>query len=144
LADFCKSIAAETSDWNVWAPYAHFRVWLVSTRQGKSELATAELQSYLHGRHSRKPDDWPSKIGHLLAGELAEPELLGAAKNANPITEGQQLCEAYFYVGAKHLFAGDKVTATDYFQKSIATDKKTCPECTSAAAELKFLTAQKN
>ena len=38
--------------------------------------------------------------------------------------------------------AANKATATDYFQKSVATDAKDYYEFTSAAAELKFLKAR--
>lgn len=91
-----------------------------------------------------KPNDWPSKIGLFLTGQLAEPEFLAAAKNGEPKKEAGRFCEAYFYAGSKHLFAGDKSTALDYFQKSIATDQKSYTEYIIAVAELKFLSAQKN
>jgi lipoprotein NlpI len=106
---------------------------------GEGEAANTELQTYLRGRTTRKADDWASKIGHFLAGQLAEPELLAAAKNEVKKTEAGQLCEAYFYAGSKHLFAGDKAVARDYFQKAIATDRKDFAEYTSAVAELKYL-----
>ena len=139
LADFRDAIKLDSA-----RDYARFWIWLIRARLGEAESATKELQKYLTGRTIGKPGDWESKVGRFLTGELAEPEFLAAAKNADPRMEVGQLCEAYFYVGSKHLFAGDKATATDYFQKSIATDKKTCMEYFSAVAELKFLKAQKN
>ena len=100
-------------------------------------------EAYLSGRASGKPDDWAAKVGHFLTGQLSEPEFLAAAKNADSKKEAGQLCEAYFYAGSKHLFAGDKAAATDYFEKCIATEQKDYFEYASAVAELKFLKGQK-
>jgi lipoprotein NlpI len=102
-----------------------------------------ELQTYLAGRTNGQPDDWPSEIGHFLAGQLAEPEFLAAAKNADSKKETGQLCEAYFYAGSKRLFAGEKAAAMDYSHKSIATERKDFIEYASAVAELKSLKGQK-
>jgi hypothetical protein len=41
------------------------------------------------------------------------------------------------------LFAGDQAAAKDYFQKTIATDRKDFIEYASAATELKFWKGQK-
>jgi len=138
LFDFRKAAELDSSN-----DYARFWVWLIRARLGERESATTELQTYLAGRANGKLDDWASKIGHFLAGQLAEPELLAAAKNADQKKEAGQLCEAYFYAGSKHLFAGDKSVAEDYFEKSIATDYKAYLEYASAVAELKSLEKQK-
>ena len=69
--------------------------------------------------------------------------MLAAAKNVDQKKENGQFCEAYFYAGSKHLFAGDKVAATDYFQKCIATEQKDYFEYASAMVELNLLKAPK-
>jgi lipoprotein NlpI len=138
LVDFRKELEFDSTN-----DYTRFRVWLIRARQGETEAATAELQKYLSGRASGKPDDWAAKVGHFLTGQLSEPEFLAAAKNADSKKEAGQLCEAYFYAGSKHLFAGDKAAATDYFEKCIATEQKDYFEYASAVAELKFLKGQK-
>jgi tetratricopeptide (TPR) repeat protein len=139
LTDYRKAVELDPS-----IDVYHFRVWLVRVRLGEVEPATVELQQYLAGRTTGKPDDWVCKLGRFLTGQLPEPEFLASAKNPNQTTEAVQLCLAYFYAGSKHLIAGDKATATDYFQQSIATDQKDALEYISAVAELKFLDAQKN
>lgn len=123
--------------------YARFRVWLIRVRSGDADAATKELQTYLGSRTIGKPDDWESKIGHYLAGQLPEQEFFAAAKNADPRTESTQLCEGYFYAGSKHLFAGDKAVAMTSFQEAIAMNHKGLDEYDSAAAELKFMQAAK-
>jgi lipoprotein NlpI len=137
LVDFTKEAELDAAN-----DYAQFRLWLLRTRLGESESANQKLQSYLATRKPLKAPDWALTVNRYLVGQLTEPEFLAAAKTADPKTEAGQLCEAYFYAGSKHLFAGDKAAATDYFQKSIATGKTTYTEYSSAAAELKFLKAQ--
>jgi serine/threonine protein kinase/WD40 repeat protein/tetratricopeptide (TPR) repeat protein len=141
LLDFRRPVELDSpSD---LSDYARFRIWLVRARLGEAEAATAELQTYLAVRSTGKPDDWPSKIGRFLAGRLAEADFLAAARNVDARMEAGQLCEAYFYAASKHLVAGDKAKAKDYFEKSIATDKNGYTEHASAVADLKFLRAEK-
>jgi lipoprotein NlpI len=137
LVDFRKAVELNPTN-----DYAHFRVCISRARLGEEEAATTELQAYLPGRAKGKKEDWASRIGRFLAGQLAEPEFLAAAKNGDPKKEAGETCEAYFYAGEKRLLAGDNATATDYFQRSIATDMKNYYEYASAAAELKFLEGQ--
>jgi lipoprotein NlpI len=124
--------------------YARFRLCLTRAWLGQALAATTELQIYLAGPANGQPDRWPSKIGLFLSGQLAEPGFLAAAKNADQPAEARQLCQAYFYAGSKHLLAGDKSAAVDYFQKSIAANETACLEYASAVAGLKSLQAQKN
>ncbi|MGD0816264.1 MAG: hypothetical protein ABSA83_21945 [Verrucomicrobiota bacterium] len=137
MVDFSKVVELDSSN-----DYARFRLWLIRARLGEVEAATMELQTYLAGRANGRLD-WASKIGHFLAGQLPEPEFLAAAKNGDQKTTTGQLCEAYFYAASKHLFCGQRPIATDYFQKSIATDKSDYLEYASAVAELKYLNNQK-
>jgi lipoprotein NlpI len=138
LIDFHKAHELAPSN-----DYVAIWLWLVRARLGEKQAATTELQTYLSGRANAKLDDWPLKIGLFLAGKLPEPEFLAAAKNANPIKEAGQLCEAYFYAGSKDSFTGKKEVAKDYFRKSIATEQKGYTEYISAVAELKSLETQK-
>ena len=124
--------------------YPRFWVWLIRARLGETKVATTELQTYLAGRNTGNPNDWASEVGRFLAGQMAEQELLVAAKNPDLKTEAAQMCNFYFYAGSKHLFAGDKDTTTDYFKKCIATGKRGYLEYIVAAAELKLLKAEKN
>jgi lipoprotein NlpI len=139
LLDFRKAFGMDSS-----REYDRFSIWLIRARLGEAEAATTELQSYLPGRATRKPDNWPGKVGRFLAGQLPEPDFLAAAKNSDSKREAGQLCEAYFYAGSKRLLAGDKATAEEYFQKSIATGQRSAWVYSSAAAELKLLKTPRN
>ena len=138
LADFHKVCELNSDALN---GYAHFCLWLVRARLGEQAAATKELQDYWDNRKTGTPDDWPSKISSLLTGQLTEPNFLKTAENADKKKDGEQHCEAYFYAGSKRLIEGDKATATDYFEKCLATGMKTFTEYKSAVAELKYLKA---
>jgi lipoprotein NlpI len=135
LADFRKSceLGSDNQD------YSYFRIWLIRARLGEKEAATQELAAYLERRNAQKPDDWPLKVGRFLAGQLSESDFLTAANDPNLQTSKEQHCEAYFYVGSKHLIENDKLAAVDNLKKCLTTDLTTFEEYTSAATELLFL-----
>ena len=137
LADLSKSCAMDLGVQH--QDYSHFYVWLIRARLGEKDAATKELQSYLDNRKTGTSDDWPSKVANFLTGQLTEPDFFKTSENADKQTDGGQHCEAYFYAGSKRLAGGDKTTATDYFEKCLATGCKGFTEYTSAAAELKNL-----
>jgi len=114
LADFTKAIEIKPSSAEAYANRAY-------VRQMKGDW-----------------DDWPAKISGFLTGQLTEPDFFKAAENADKKKDREQHCEAYFYAGSKRLIENDKITATNYFKKSLATDVKTFSEYQSAAAELKL------
>lgn len=135
LADFRKSceLGSDNQD------YSYFRIWLIRARLGEKEAATQELAAYLEHRKAQNPDDWPSKVGRFLAGQLSESDFLKAADDPNLQTSKEQHCEAYFYVGSKHLIENDKMAAVDFFKKCLTTNVTNFEEYTSAATELLFL-----
>jgi HEAT repeat protein len=137
LADFRKAreLGSDARD------YSCFRLWLLQARSGEKDAATRELAACLEQRPAGKPDDWPSKIGRFLAGQMTEADLFKAAADPNAQTAREQHCEAYFYAGSKRLIEGDQTTAADYFKQCVATDVKKFEEYSSAVAELKFLKA---
>jgi lipoprotein NlpI len=139
LADFRKSceLGSPCQD------DSFFHAWLVRARLGEKEAATEELQTYWNSRQTGTLDDWPSKIGSFLTGQLAEPDFLKEAENSDKQKDNEQHCEAYFYAGSKRLLEGDKITATDYFEKCRPTDVKDFSEYQSATAELKSLKVTK-
>jgi lipoprotein NlpI len=101
------------------------------------------LLSYLANRKPGDPPDWPLSILRYLVGQIPESELLASAKNPDPKTESEHLCEAYFYSGSRHLISGDNKMAIDFFKLCIATDRRDFCEYKSAAAELKALDSPK-
>jgi ankyrin repeat protein len=135
LADFRKSCALGSANQD----YSFFRICLIRVRLGEKEAATEEVAAYLERRAGQKPNDWPSKVGGFLAGQLSESDFLKAADDPNLQTSKEQHCEAYFYVGSKHLIEKDRMAAVDYFKKCLTTNVTDFEEYTSAASELLFL-----
>jgi lipoprotein NlpI len=141
LADFqtyrALGLDAQSQD------YSHLYTWLIRARLGEQNAATAELQAYLNNRKTGTPDDWPSKIGSFLTGQLTESDFFKAAENSDQQTSKGQHCEAYFYAGSERLIEGDRTIAADYFDKCLATGCIEFDEYGSAAAELKLLQTSK-
>jgi rhomboid protease GluP len=98
-----------------------------------------ELKEYLAGHPTTNSDDWPSQIGRFLAGQITEQELLAAAEDADSKKDREQKCEAYFYIGSRHLMAGDNARAEDFFEKCVATGARDFAEYQCAKAELNAL-----
>ena len=116
---------------------------MIRSRQGDEKGATQEMLKYLTNRKPGNPPDWPLSVMRFLVGQLTEPEFFVSAKNFNPEIESEHMCEAYFYAGSRHLFAGENKLAIDLFKQSIATNHKDFPEYLSALAELMILEAPK-
>jgi lipoprotein NlpI len=135
LADFRKSceLGSQNQD------YSHFRIRLIRARLGDKEAATRELAAYWERRKPQKPDDWPSKVGAFLSGQLSESDFLKAADHPNLQTSKEQHCKVYFYVGSKHLIENDRMGAVDYFKKCLTTNVTDSEAYTSAASELLHL-----
>ena len=135
LADFRKSceLGSDSQD------YSYYRIWLIRARLGEKDAATQELATYLEHRDAQKSNDWPSKVGHFLTGQLSETDFFKTAADTNAKTDQEQHCEAYFYAGMKHLIESDKTTAADYFKKCLTTNVKYFEEYQSAEAELRRL-----
>ena len=137
LTDFRKSCELGSNNQD----YSYFRIWLIRARLGAREAATQDLAAYLGRRKAQKTDDWPLKVGNFLAGQMSESDFLRAADDPNLQTSKEQHCEAYFYVGSKHLIENDKMEAVDYFKKCLTTNVTNFEEYSSAASELLFLQA---
>ena len=135
LADFRKACELDPDNQD----YSHFRIWLIRARLGEQEAATQELEAYLERRKVQKPEDWPSKVGRYLTGQLSETDFVKAADDPNLQISKEQHCEAYFYVGSKHLIENDRMSAVDYFKKCLTTDVRNFEEYQSATVELHFL-----
>ena len=66
-------------------------------------------------------DGWIKTIGLFVADRLDEQALLAAVEKKDSVPAPSQQCEAFYYIGMKRLFNGDKAGARDFFQKSVAT-----------------------
>jgi tetratricopeptide (TPR) repeat protein len=134
LTDYRKACELKPTD-----DYAHFDIWLCSSSLRNSERANTDLKAYLSARGSKDPGDWPSEVGWFLVGQITEQDLLRAAKSADIKKDKEQHCEAYYYIGSKRLFAGDKTIAAAEFGNCLATDVTNWVEYQFAQAQLEVL-----
>jgi tetratricopeptide (TPR) repeat protein len=86
-------------------------------------------------------DGWIKTIGLFVAGRLDENALLAAVEQKDVVPAAGRQCEAFYYIGMKHLCDGDKAGARVFFQKSVATGVQEYTEYQFAAAELARLDA---
>jgi lipoprotein NlpI len=121
--------------------FPRYYIWLINVRLGKEAEATKELIEYLNSTPVDERDDWFVMIGQFLAGNKSEEDLLRIAKGSTKDLDkkNERLCAVYFYIGMKHLLAGDKVEASEFLKKSIDTKCKQSVEYYSAEAELRSL-----
>lgn len=124
--------------------YGAIDIWLIHMQLGESDTASKDLAAYYAKRKGGKPDDWESTVADFLLGKVKEADFLAVAaaadvKGAGDLIENGHRCEAWYYAGMKHLFAGDKSAAVDDLTKCIATDKKVFFEYQFAQSELKAM-----
>jgi lipoprotein NlpI len=119
--------------------YPRLSIWLIRARLGETEAASKELSTYIDKRQKTTSSDWFSKVASHLLGKVSEADLFAAAASPDAKKDSEQHCEAWFYVGMKKLFSGDKETAANYFRKCLATEQKDFTEFQLAQSELKAL-----
>ena len=98
--------------------------------------AEGELENFQRYASGLKGDDWLITAVKFYQGKATEADVLGAAKDEYKTQENENLCRAYYYIGAFHLGKKDKAKAKEYFQKAISTNKKYLVEYVFARWEL--------
>ena len=84
-------------------------------------------------------DPWVTSIATFLIGKLPENDFIESANAPEPWKNEEHHCEAWYYAGMKRLLTGDKKTASDYFNRCLATNRTRFVEYILARAELKSL-----
>jgi tetratricopeptide (TPR) repeat protein len=113
-------------------------LWLIRVRQGQTVAANQELSRYLAQDHYPKPDEWSLKIASFLTDKIAEADFLAAVSSSGAAPDVKN-SKNWYYAGMKHLVAGDKKKASEYFTKCVATKMVDLEEYYLAMAELKTL-----
>jgi lipoprotein NlpI len=136
LESFRKSLELDSS-----LDYSRLYIWLIRAQLGEQEAATKELADYLNSSVGTKENDWPIHVGKFLIGTLSEEDVINVANrlSKNLEEEDGQLCEAYYYIGMKHLLDGDKSGAVDFLQKCLDTGETRYLEYESAETEIQKL-----
>jgi tetratricopeptide (TPR) repeat protein len=136
LESFRKAVEADPT-----LNYPLFHIWVMRSRTGEEEAATEELKKHFLSRSADQKDEWSYKVEAFLTGNLTEEDFLAAAdgQTKTPQEHADQLCEANYYAGIKHLLAGDKEGAANLFQKCMAAGVRDFVEYSRARAELQKL-----
>ena len=131
-ADFTKEVQFQPS------VISEVDLWLIRVRQGQTVAANQELSRYLAQDHYPKPDEWCLKLASFLMDKIAEADFLAAASSSGADSDANKSA-IWYYAGMKHLVAGDKKKAREYFTKCVATKMVGLDEYYLAMAELKTL-----
>ncbi|MBL4584982.1 MAG: tetratricopeptide repeat protein [Pseudomonadales bacterium] len=89
------------------------------------------------GKKNRVYKDWPSNVLAFVSGEMDEEAFIFTAFHPNASVQVQQYCELWFYVGQRHLAAGNRDQAIVAFKKSVETGVTDFAEYVAASNELK-------
>ena len=83
----------------------YYKIWhcIILRKLGRRQEADKFIKDF---RKGFKADEWIAPLVDYLAGKITEERVFQLAKHDEPETNRQQLCEAYYYIGACYL--GDK------------------------------------
>jgi hypothetical protein len=119
-----------------------FFYFLALHRSGRPDDARGYLNSITGAFPVQK---WPGPVVQFYAGRLPEAEVLTAAASADPKTDREQRCEAYYYLGMAYLLKLGDVRAEgqaaaskarEYLEQCVATGVTSFVEYRAARAEL--------
>ena len=111
--------------------YSMLWLYLAETRDG------ADGEPALSTRSAAIDDGrWPMVVVSYYLGEASGHDILAETALADPATRRERQCEAYFYLGAGRLIAGDAEGARGLFREVIATGVAHFVEYLGARTEL--------
>jgi len=119
--------------------YDLLRIWLIGSRLGERDKATALLEAHLKNHSSAKMSDWYKAICLFLLGRSSEETLIRAADDPDFKKANEQSCEAYFFAGSVRIIDGDRSQALPLLRQCIATNLTHFTEHASAKAEVESI-----
>ena len=139
LEDFRQAVKLDPS-----AEFCQIRIWLIRMRLNEQNEATRELVGHVKSLPRAYLSRWPVPVEGFLTGTTVEDDVLQASKIpvTNTRTQLEHLCDANYFIGMKHLLAGDKTGAANYLQKAVNAILVGYSSYESAAAELNLLESQ--
>ncbi len=139
LADIDKGLRLSRE--NTGRDYARLWLWMTRTRLGELEKADLALSTQLENRPDESIGDWYEKIGRFALRQEDEDALFKIAADEDPITEREQLCEAYFYAAQWRLHNREKEQAEELLELSLDTEIVDFYEYAVARGQLNHLRA---
>jgi len=116
LESFRRAVEIKPSD-----EYSRIQIWLIRVRLNEQNEATDELVGHIKSLPRAYLSKWPVPVENYLTGTMVEADVLQYAKMpvTNQRNQMERLCDANYFIGMKHLLAGDKTGAADFFQKAL-------------------------
>ena len=99
--------------------HRYFMIWscIVLRKLGRRAEADKLIRGFLK---KLKDDKWIAPVIKYLAGQMTEQEVFKLALDKDPETTREQLCEAYYYVGACYMADKNYARAEALFKKCLA------------------------
>jgi tetratricopeptide (TPR) repeat protein len=119
LGDYEKALAAYKRAADLRDKDDFYSIWICLTLRKLGRRTEAD--KFIRGvAKEQKTGKWVAPVIKFLAGEMKEAEVFERAKNKDPQKQREQLCEAYYYIGAAHMAAGRTGRAEELFKKCLA------------------------
>lgn len=131
---FCQLAPQEA-----YTDYARIYIWLIESRQGHMAEANQRLSKAMNSGWNGAANSMVTRIGEYLLGQIPEAELIKASASDIPAKDQGQRCEAWYFIGMRHLQAGDKQGASDDLRKCIGTQETDYCEFILAQKTLKSI-----
>jgi tetratricopeptide (TPR) repeat protein len=136
LEDYARAATMDTEK-------RYYTIWscIVLRKMGRRRESEQRAAEFLKEfRKDVKNEDWITPVVMFLAGDMTEDEVLRrAAKPDDPETKRQQLCEAYYYLGACRMADKQYVEAEPLLKKAIGQRVNNFYEHSFALRELRNL-----
>jgi lipoprotein NlpI len=134
IADYTEASRLDAAN-----PYSEILLWAVRTRQGQATLANQQLAAYVDRHVEKSTDHWGTKVCAFLLDKIKESEFLTGSHSYFAYDSKGHQCEAWYYIGLKHLLSDNKAAAAEAFRNCLATNARSFDEYIRAAIELKKL-----
>lgn len=131
---YMREFPAAQQDLAKLSSYPYGALWLYMARARAGQEARSGL---VKDSAAMNLNVWPGPVISLYLGQATPQSVLAASKNADPVKEREQLCEAYFYLGQQAWIAGNHAQARQFFQQTLETHVTRFVEYAGAQAELK-------
>lgn len=132
VGDYRAALDLEPAD-----TYSALWLYLAQRRDGHDGAAALRAHAARVGT-----DAWPGVVVRFYLGDADMAAVLAAISGADAERRRERACEAYFYVGAHALAAGNDATAARAFRRALDTGLAHFIEYMGAKAELARLEAQ--
>lgn len=113
--------------------WVHCELWLWAARKRVGQPADPKLQAR---RKAVDASRWPAPVMDHFLGHITAAQLLRKGRNTDARVQNEQLCEAHYYIGMRHLVDGQKAAAKRSFERTVKFQITSFIEHMRALAEL--------